>query len=270
MLDARLLVCAALGIDHVALVRDPDVALGERAAQVTAFAQRRLAREPVSRILGRREFWGLRLDVTPDVLDPRADSETLVEAALAALPDRAAPLRFLDLGTGSGALLCALLHEYPNASGVGTDLSPAGCAVAAANLATLGLAGRGEIVCGDWGAGLEERFDLVVSNPPYIESAAVATLALEVRAHDPRLSLDGGGDGLDCYRAILRQLPRVLAPSGRAVLEAGAGQAEAIKALAEAQGFDIAKIRHDFGGTARALVMALREIEAPNPQAIAE
>ena len=258
MLDARLLVCAALGIDHVALVRDPDAALGERAAQVAAFAQRRLAREPVSRILGRREFWGLRLDVTPDVLDPRADSETLVEAALAALPDRAAPLRFLDLGTGSGALLCALLHEYPNASGVGTDLSPAGCAVAAANLATLGLAGRGEIVCGDWGAGLEERFDLVVSNPPYIESAAVATLALEVRAHDPRLSLDGGGDGLDCYRAILRQLPRLLAPGGRGVLEAGAGQAAAIAALAAAEGFDIVELRHDIGGTARALVLAWR------------
>ena len=254
-LDARLLVCAAAGIGHAALVRDPGLPLGESAAIAQAYGTRRLAREPVSRIIGKREFWGLPLSVTPDVLDPRPDTETLVEAVLSALPDRALALRILDLGTGSGALLCALLHEYPDATGTGVDLSPAACAVAQANLARLGLAARASIVNGGWGATVPQRFDLVVSNPPYVESATIAALAPEVRDHDPRLALDGGGDGLQCYRAIVLLLPALLLAGGLAVLETGAGQGPAVETLATAQGLDFIELRRDLAGRGRALVL---------------
>ena len=255
VLDARLLVCAAAGIDHADLVRDPGLPLGQCAALAAAYGARRMGRVPVSRIIGTREFWGLPFAVTPEVLDPRADTETLVEAALAALPDRARPLRILDLGTGSGALLCALLNEYPHATGIGVDLSPAACAIARANLAGLGLAARGSIVNGGWGAALPHRFDLVVSNPPYVESATIAALAPEVRDHDPLVALDGGGDGLDCYRDIVLLLPALLLAGGLAVLEAGAGQGPAIAALALAQKFDFIELRNDLGGIGRAVVL---------------
>ena len=254
-LDARLLVCAAAGIGHLALVRDPGLPLGECAARAQTYGARRLAREPVSRIIGKREFWGLPLSVTPDVLDPRADTETLVEAVLSALPDRARHLRILDLGTGSGALLCALLHEYSNATGTGVDVSPAACAIARANLASLGLAARGSIVNDGWGAALPQRFDLVVSNPPYIESACIPALAFEVRDHDPLLALDGGSDGLDCYREIVLLLPALMLAGGLAVLEAGSGQGPAIAALATAQRLDFIELRKDLGGIGRAVVL---------------
>jgi release factor glutamine methyltransferase len=254
--DARVLLCEAADIDRAALLRDPDARLGdEAAARLRGFVERRLQREPVSRILGRREFWGLTLRITPDVLDPRADTETLVAAAIEALGDRRDDkLRILDLGTGSGALLCACLSEFPRAFGVGVDFSEAACRIARENLAACGLAGRGAVLRGHWGAALAGGFDLVVSNPPYIASGAIATLAPEVRDHDPRPALDGGRDGLAAYRAIAADLSRLSAPHGLAVLEIGHDQAESAAACFRQAGWAIL-LKRDLENQPRALIL---------------
>ena len=258
-LDARLLGCAALGIGHVGLVSSPDTAIGAGAALLNDHARRRLSGEPVSRILGHNEFWGLALKVTPDVLDPRADTETLVRAALAQLAGRREnALRFLDLGTGSGALLCALLTEWPLATGLAIDRSEAACRVARRNLAGLGFGaaqGRALVACGDWGAAAGGPFDLVVSNPPYIETAVIAGLAREVREHDPWAALDGGADGLACYRAIIASLPQLLAGDGIAILELGQAQTAAVAAIAGAGMLQVMAVSADFGGIARAMIL---------------
>jgi release factor glutamine methyltransferase len=259
--DARVLLCEAVHIDHAALLRDPDARLGdEAAARLQAFVERRLEREPVSRILGRREFWGLSLRITPDVLDPRADTETLVAAALEALKDRRDEKRIVDLGTGSGALLCACLSEFPRAFGLGTDRSEAACRIARENLAACGLAGRGAIVCGEWGAALGEDaigpgFDLVVSNPPYVASGTIAGLAPEVRDHDPRPALDGGADGLAAYRAIVADLSRLCAPGGLAILEIGFDAAESVTRLFRQAGWPSIALKRDLENQPRALVL---------------
>jgi release factor glutamine methyltransferase len=260
--DARVLLCEAAAIDHAALLRDPDARLGEdAAARLRSFVERRLAREPVSRILGRREFWGLSLRITPDVLDPRADTETLVAAAVEALRDRRGdPLRILDLGTGSGALLCACLSEFPRAFGIGVDRSEAACRIARENLAACGFAGRGAIVCGDWGEALGEDgigpgFDLVVSNPPYVASGAIAGLGPEVRGHDPRPALDGGPDGLAAYRAIATDLSRLAAPHGVAVVEIGHDQAESAPVCFQQAGWHPVALRRDLENQPRALIL---------------
>jgi release factor glutamine methyltransferase len=255
--DARVLLCEAAGIDHAALLRDPDARLGDDAAmRLQAFVERRLAREPVSRILGRREFWGLSLRITPDVLDPRADTETLVAAALEALRDRRGdPLRILDLGTGSGALLCACLSEFPHALGVGTDRSEAACQIACQNLAACGLVSRGAIVCGDWGEALVGGFDLVVSNPPYIASGTIGTLAPEVRDYDPRAALDGGTDGLAAYRAIAADLGHLAAPDGIAIVEIGFDQAESAAECFRQAGWKSIAVKRDLENQPRALLV---------------
>ncbi len=213
-----------------------------------ALAARRAAREPLSRIVGRREFWSRDFLLTPEVFDPRPDSETVVEAALAAAPSFRS---VLDLGTGSGCLLAALLAERPGARGLGIDRSPGACRAARRNLEGLPAV----VAAGDWGAAVRGRFDLAVSNPPYIPSAEIEALMPEVRDHDPRLALDGGADGLDAYRAILRDLPRLLSPGAAAVLELGFGQAEAVAALAGTEGFRVEDIRADLGGIPRAMVL---------------
>lgn len=249
-LDARLLVQHALGLSRDQLLADAPVT-AEQAAAVHALIERRAAREPVSRILGTRGFWSLELALTPDTLDPRPDTETIVEAALDAVPDRTAALRVLDLGTGSGCILLALLAELPNASGLGIDVSSGAVAAAAANAAGNGLAERARFQTGDWGGGLAERFDLVVSNPPYIPSRDIASLDPEVRAHDPLRALDGGADGLDAYRTIAAQLPHLLAPGGTAALEVGAGQAADVAALMAAAGLALTGVFRDLGGVER-------------------
>ena len=213
-----------------------------------ALADRRAAREPVSRITGRREFWSRDFLLTPETFDPRPDSETVVEAALAAMPSFR---NVLDLGTGSGCLLTALLAERPGIPGLGIDRSQGACRAARRNLEGL----PAMVAVGDWGTAVGGRFDLVVSNPPYIPSAEIAGLMPEVRNHDPRLALDGGADGLDAYRAILGDLPRLLSAGGTAVLELGFGQAEAVAALAEASGLRVGDIRADLGGIPRAMVL---------------
>ena len=255
-LDARLLAAAALRVSSAALLAEARTPLGpDDARRLSALAARRLAREPVARILGSREFWGLPFALGPDTLEPRPDTETLVEAALARIADRAAPLRLLDLGTGSGCLLVALLHELPSAWGVGIDRSPSALAVARANARVNGVGGRACFMAGHWAAPVRGRFDLVVANPPYVESATIADLAPEVARHDPRLALDGGPDGLAAYRAIFADLRALLRPGGFAVIEAGRGQAPSLLEMAGANGLRVAGVQRDLAGIERALLL---------------
>lgn len=256
--DARLLLAAALGCDESVLLIDPDrVVDAAVAARFSGYVERRHGREPVSRILGRREFWSLTFRVTAATLDPRPDSETLIEAALGAIPDRAAPLRLADLGTGTGCLLLALLSELPNAVGLGIDLDSAAVATAQANAAELGLANRASFRLGNWLAGLDENFDVIVANPPYIPLAEIDRLAPEVARWEPRRALSGGADGLDAYRALAPQIAARLTPGGVAVLEFGAGQEPEVAAILRAAGLEIHRFRHDLGGVLRC-VLAVR------------
>jgi release factor glutamine methyltransferase len=264
--DARALLGAALRLSRAQLLAQSDRILEAReTSAASALAARRIKREPVSRILGRKEFWSLALDVTPDVLVPRPDTETVVEAALEFVVRgglRLEKLRILDIGTGSGALLLALLEELPNAQGVATDLSLAALGVARGNAERLGLASRCSFLACNIADGVQERFDLIVSNPPYIARGAIASLEPEVRDYDPRLALDGGADGLDAYRAIAAAAPALLAPGGRLVIELGIGQADAVGTLFETAGLAIRSIRDDLGGVPRALVASLRDMQA--------
>jgi release factor glutamine methyltransferase len=258
-LDGRLLLCAALGIGHLDLLREPGRQIGAAAGEIEAAARRRLAGEPVARIIGRREFYGLDFALTPAVLDPRPDTEILVEAVLAALEARRAePLWLLDLGIGSGAILAALLSHLPAAFGIGVDRSEPACRVARSNLAALGFAGRSAVVCADWANPLRGAFDAVVSNPPYIATGEIAGLAKEVRAHDPRGALDGGADGLAAYRILAAAVPQLLASDGIVAFEVGTTQAESVADLLAATG--VLKPRdllRDLGGHVR-VVTAVR------------
>jgi release factor glutamine methyltransferase len=257
-LDARLLVGHALTLDHAALVAAAERTLSAAEAQAIArVAARRLAGEPVARITGTKEFWGLDLRLDPETLVPRPDSETVVEAALAALgPERAQrALRVADLGTGSGALLLALLSELPGAHGIGTDTSLAALECARANAATLGLADRAAFVRCDYGAAFAGSFDLVVSNPPYVRSGEIATLMPEVRLYDPLRALDGGSDGLDGCRAIAADASRLIAPRGILVVEFGAGRLAVAQSLFTAAGLTVLSSRSDLSGVPRALVL---------------
>ena len=255
--EARVLLLAATQMSRAQMITQSDRTISTTEAELlSGWMMRRLAGEPVTRITGRRDFWTLDLHVTPDVLDPRADTEVIVETALDLLgPRRTQTLRILDLGTGTGALLLALLSECPLATGIGIDLSPAACAVAQVNAQRNGLAARASFQQGHWADALNETFDLVVSNPPYIESATIAGLDTEVREHDPMLALDGGPDGLTAYRAIIKDVPRLLHPTGLCVLELGIGQAGAVTALAEAEGLTRKALRRDLGGVERALAL---------------
>ncbi|KAA0676556.1 peptide chain release factor N(5)-glutamine methyltransferase [Roseomonas genomospecies 6] len=257
-LDARLLVEHALSLTRSDLfIKANDPIPDSDAARVLALVARRAAREPVGRILGHREFWTIDLALNPDTLEPRPDTETLVEAVLKSLPDRTAPLRLLDLGTGTGCILLALLAELPDATGLGVDLSPGAVAAAMENAARNGLAERARFQTGNWGAGLAERFDVVVSNPPYIPSADIATLDPEVREHDPLRALDGGTDGLDAYRIIAGQMPDLLRPGGLAGLEVGQGQAADVAELLAAAGLEPVGVFRDLGGVERCVLARL-------------
>jgi release factor glutamine methyltransferase len=256
-LDARVLVGHALDLDHAALavagarVLDPD----EQRA-IAALAQRRLAHEPVARIVGGKEFWSLPLRVDSATLVPRPETETLVESALAAIDtrrDRTKPLRIADLGTGSGALLLALLSELPNASGVGTDVSVATLRVAAGNACRLRLKRASFVAC-NMAAALRGPFDIIVSNPPYIATNDIAALAPEVRDFDPRGALDGGSDGLNFYRTIAATIPALLAPGGLLIVELGPDQARPAAALFTNAGLAPAPPAPDLNGMPRALL----------------
>lgn len=221
--DARLLIGAALAIDHTALASDPDRTLSiEEANRLSALTTRRLDREPIARIIGYREFWSLRFRLSAGTLVPRPDTETVVEAALDHVRDKKNDaLRIADLGTGSGIILLALLHELPNAIGIGTDRSLDALLTARANAADLDLADRAKFAACDFSSALRGRFELLVSNPPYIESSNIDHLQMDVRMYEPRLALDGGADGLFAYRAIAADARRLLAPGGALVVELG-------------------------------------------------
>lgn len=256
-LDARVLLGHVLGVDPGTLALRRDDALAADAAErFAAVVARRAAHEPAAYIVGHREFWSLDFAVTPDVLIPRPDSETLVAAALECFPARDGALSVLDLGTGSGCLLLAVLHERPRAHGVGVDASPGAVAVAAANAARLGLAGRARFVTRNWAGYRDGPFDLVLANPPYIPAGDVAALAPEVRAHEPLAALAAGADGLDAYRSLAGILPALLAAAGRAVVEVGAGQAESAEACLCAGGLRALARRRDLAGIERCLVLA--------------
>lgn len=258
-LDARLLVGAATGLDLTRLIVEAERALAaEEAKALDAFAARRIAGEPIARILGEQEFWGLRLSLAPATLIPRSDTETVVEAALdciRAMRIDSGCYRIADLGTGSGAILLALLTELPDATGIGTDLDQETLAIARINAERHGLADRAAFVASDYASALEGPFDLVVSNPPYIRSADIASLAVEVRAHDPHLALDGGADGLDAYRTITRQAAGILKPGGALVVEIGIGQEGDVTQLMTAAGLIPAGPgRADLAGIPRAVI----------------
>jgi len=257
-LEARLLLGEAAGWTLEKIVADRDAALESGVvARVERLTARRLQREPMSHVLGWREFWSLRFRITPDVLTPRPDSETLVEAVLGTLPDRQARLRVLDLGVGSGCLLLSLLHELPQAGGVGVDRSARALVVARQNARSLGMGGRAEFRSGDWGEGIEEVFDVVVSNPPYVPSDDIETLDPEVSEHEPWLALDGGPDGLDCYRRLAGQLGYLVRPGGVVALEVGRGQASQVARLLSDAGFRGVVTCNDLGGIPR-VVLARR------------
>ena len=263
--EARMLLGAALGVAPEDLLRDARAPVAaENAARFKVLLKRRLAGEPMAHLLGHRGFWTLDLAVSPASLIPRPDSETLVEAALDAFPDRAAPLRMLDLGTGTGALLLAVLSQYPNAWGLGIDRVVEAAELARMNASRTGLSARAAFLVADWSAALDSRFDLVLCNPPYIESAAIAGLMVEVARFEPASALDGGVDGLDAYRAVLACLPGLLADEGVAILELGAGQGAAVAALAGAQGLVPGQARADLGGIPRALPVKKQFGAAPS------
>ncbi len=252
---ARWVVAAALRMSATEVFARPERILSAaEQARIAAIRERVAKREPLGRVLGHREFWGLDFALSPDTLEPRPESETIIEAVTARLADRRAPYRFLDLGTGTGCLLLGLLSEYPKASGVGVDLAPGAAATARLNAAALGLHGRAAFVAGDWGRALMGGFDAAVANPPYIATPAIMGLMPEVREHDPRLALDGGEDGLAAYRAIAADLSRLLVPGGLFAGEIGTGQEAPVAAIVAAGGLAVETIVPDLAGIPRCLV----------------
>lgn len=230
--EVRLLLQATAGVPIATQIAFPERTITvDAAAQFDALLERRARREPMAHILGRREFWSLAFKVTADTLDPRPDSETLVQAVLDQVPDRSSALRLVDFGTGTGCLLLSLLHELPNAMGLGVDVSAAALAVATENADALGLSPRASFGCGNWDDGLTAGFDIVVSNPPYIPSGDIAALQPEVASFEPRLALDGGPDGLDAYRRLGPATVRLLAPGGLAAFEIGIGQGDSVREI---------------------------------------
>lgn len=260
-LEARLLLADALGCEMAVLIGYPerrlDPAAGAAMAQRVARRQRR---EPLAYILGRREFWSLSLRIDARTLVPRPDSETLIEAALAHAAGRRG-VRVLDLGTGSGCLLLALLAELPDARGIGVDISEAALGVAGANAEGLALDGRAAFVCGDWADAVTGVFDIVVSNPPYIADDEWAMLEEDVRGFEPALALRGGTDGLDAYRKIVPAMSRLLAPGGRALIEIGGAAAAGLPQLVADSGMQVVGMRHDLQGRRRCLEIAVSALD---------
>jgi release factor glutamine methyltransferase len=257
-LDARILVGHALGLDRTALMLAGQRRLATaEIARIETLEARRLRREPIARITGTKEFWGLPFKITPDVLVPRPETETVVEQALAAVDRmgaRSRALRIADLGVGSGAILIALLAELPNACAIGTDRDPAALVLARDNARRLGVAARAAFVACDFGAGVAPPCDLVVTNPPYIRTDEIAALEADVREFEPRCAIDGGRDGLAAYRVIATHGRHILAPGAHLIAEIGKGQGDAVAALFAAAGFGGFRIVPDLAGISRVVV----------------
>lgn len=251
-LEARLLLAHALGLTQNDLIRDPGRIIDSRT--FNALVARRVAHEPIAMILGYREFWSMAFEVSGSTLIPRPDSETLIEAALAAFAGRPPPRRIIDLGTGTGCLLLALLSEFRQAFGIGVDVSADAARLAKSNAVRLGLANRAVFLASDWVDPIEGRFDLIISNPPYIRRGDIRTLMPEVRDYEPTKALDGGLDGYDAYRVIIARLPSLLEPDGIAILELGEGQATYVSDIARQSGLNVS-FRLDLAGVSRAVVL---------------
>jgi release factor glutamine methyltransferase len=257
--DARRLVALAAGLPETIVLGYPERPLDPAAMRrFAALVERRAAREPMGRLAGSREFWSLDFALSPATLEPRPDSETLVQAALDRLPDRTAPLHILDLGTGTGCLLLALLSELPNALGFGFDLVPEAAAQARRNAASMCLDSRAFFAAGRWDEAVAGGFDVVLTNPPYVPTGAIPALMPEVARFEPRIALDGGSDGLQAYRALAPALARLLRPDGFACVELGEGQGEAVAGLFQGAGLDLVQRHNDLAGIERCLVIAAR------------
>ncbi len=253
--EVRLLLQAAAGLPIATQVAFPEREIEAAAlGRFQELVERRCRREPIAHILGRREFWSLSFKVTADTLDPRPDSETLVQVVLHRIADRSQPLRLVDFGTGTGCLLLALLHELPHATGLGIDASPAALAVAEDNTKALGLAGRALFRPGNWDQGVDPSFDVLISNPPYIPTGDIATLQPEVASYEPRLALDGGPDGLAAYRRLAPAAARLLTPDGFAAFEIGLGQSESVIAIGRAAGLRHIATALDLGAVQRCVL----------------
>lgn len=258
---ARRLIAAALAISPADLFGDPDRRVDEQQIiRLRAMLDRMVAHEPLSRILGRREFWGLEFTLSAETLDPRPETETVVEAVLRRKPDRHAPLRLLDLGTGTGCLLIALLSEFSTAIGFGIDVVQATVSTAANNAATLGFAERALFFVGDWAAAVSGSFDVIVANPPYIASRNLCLLPREVARYDPWRALDGGEDGLTPFREMAPALSRLLASDGIFVTEVGVDQPDAVAAIMKSHGLALDGMEKDLAGGARCVIARLGEI----------
>jgi release factor glutamine methyltransferase len=253
--EVRLLLQAAAGIPVATQIAFPERTIApDAAARFDALLERRVRREPMAHILGQREFWSLAFMVTADTLDPGQDSETLVQAVLDQVPERPAPVRLVDFGTGTGCLLLSLLHELPNAVGLGVDASAAALAIAAENANALGLAQRTTFRRGHWDDGIEPGFDIVLSNPPYIPSGDIPGLQPEVASFEPRLALDGGADGLDAYRRLGPAAMRLLVSDGLAALEIGIGQGDSVRRMMAAAGLRHIATARDLAAVERCLL----------------
>jgi release factor glutamine methyltransferase len=256
-LDARMLIAHVLSLSTTAVFSHPERPLSaEESVRLGLAAERRLQREPMSHITGEREFWSLTFKVTADTLDPRPDTETVVEAVLSALPDHRAQLRLLDLGTGTGCILLALLSELTQATGVGIDASPAALAVARENAKILGLHHRAGFVLGNWGQGIEQTFDVILANPPYIPDGEIDGLEPEVALFEPRDALAGGVDGLGCYRVLAPDIARLLKPGGIAALEVGQGQAGSVVRLFQDRRLELLSLCRDLAGVERCVLLS--------------
>lgn len=255
-LDARLLLEYVLGVTREELLADASLVLSpEQDVHYQDLITRRMRRQPVAQLVGRREFWGMDFAVTGDTLDPRADSETLIQALLEKLRDRSAAIRILDLGTGTGCLLLSLLKEFPAAKGVGVDICTKALDVARANAAKNELQDRASFTQSCWSEKVEGKFDIVISNPPYIPTATIATLAPEVSEFEPKGALDGGVDGFDCYREIIAALPQLLSEEGIAALEMGIGQQREMENIVAQHGLKTVGVKDDLAGIPRCILI---------------
>lgn len=258
-LDARLLFQAASGLTHEELIAEPNLVLADdKISKFKNFIERRLNHEPVTRIMGMREFYGRTFQVSPAVLDPRADTETIIELTLQLLG--AEPKRILDLGTGSGAIAVTLLAERLNWSGIAVDLSADAIEIAKTNTNSIGVAQRIAFHNAAWFNGIAEKFDLIVSNPPYIPHLEIFELVLEVQNYDPHIGLDGGNDGLEAYRAIASGAADHLNAKGLVILEIGAGQSADVTEIFVGHGFELTDQKYDLGGHLRALAFKLAHL----------
>ena len=257
-LDARILLKYALDLNDALLLSDKEKEIADdKVALVHDLMARRLKHEPVARIVGKKEFWSMDFVVNAATLIPRPDSEVLIEAILARIKDKTLPLSLLDLGTGSGCLLLTLLKEFKNASGVGVDISPEAIATSRQNATVLGLDNRAVFELDNWGKNLSQQFDLIITNPPYISQEEYDNLALEVKNYDPQTALLGGVDGLDCYREILKELPRLLKKDALVVFEIGCTQKDSVSALIKSVGGTIIEYVKDLGQNYRGIIFKL-------------